>query len=377
MAKDQSNQMPASGESTDRNYVIDHDYRDTRDASSNQFWSWMDIKNSGGIRPSIRSDGDIAFLVLVSAHIKTSDHNPWEDTIDREQGRVLYWGDAKSKESKKRDDWQGNRYLERIWVTVNQRDWSRVPPILHFSKPKKGLVRFSGLCVLEKLEDKWMEDKGRRIRNYRAALSILPVDRISLEWITGLDQGKLNGAPEAWKVYRRSGEYRPLLPYMKKVRDKLDQLPDQDSQEFRILEELSTIDPFKFESLVVRALQATEVRHQIEGTSRTRDGGFDFVGSFLLPPPLGYSIRLKGEVKRYKPDGGGVGPKDVARLVARLQRGEHGIFVTTSYFTLQAQSEVLEDGYPVDLISGSRLISLLTEVGAIQKGRLVSHWLTG
>ena len=31
---------------------------------------------------------------------------------------------------------------------------------------------------------------------------------------------------------------------------------------------------------------------------------------------------------------------DVSRLVARLQRGEYGIFVTTSYYTKAAQEEV-------------------------------------
>ncbi len=84
---------------------------------------------------------------------------------------------------------------------------------------------------------------------------------------------------------------------------------------------------------MVKAFQQTDVAHEIIQTRLSRDGGFDFHGSFRLPPPLSYTIPLKGEVKRYDLDGSGVGPKAVARLVARLQRGEHGVFVTTSHFT--------------------------------------------
>jgi len=48
---------------------------------------------------------------------------------------------------------------------------------------------------------------------------------------------------------------------------------------------------------------------------------------------------------------------------------EYGIFVTTSYFTTQAQREVLSDGYPVHLISGVDLIYMLKSLKKYLKGK--------
>lgn len=77
-------------------------------------------------------------------------------------------------------------------------------------------------------------------------------------------------------------------------------------------------------------------------------------GEFLLPSPFKYPIRFKGEVKRRETS---VGPKEVSRLVARLGRGEYGLFFTTGYYTRAAQEEVINDAYPVRLISGADLYS--------------------
>ena len=360
---------------TTRSYVVDECYRDSRDARSNQFSRWLEVKNSGGIRPRTRNDGTLAALVLVSSHVAVATYNPWEDIVDPLQGRIWYWGDAKADASKGRDDWQGNRYLARIWEDINEGRWSQVPPILHFSKPAKGQVRFTGLCVLTDLRDAWMEDRGKRVRNYYASLDILPVREVPIAWLRGRKHGVEVQVPPEWAVYSMSGKHRRLVVYAKHVRSREEQLPGASSKERALLYELNTLDPFVFERLVVRAFESMEVSHDIQPTRRSRDGGFDFFGSFQLPPPLSYRIPMKGEVKRYEPDGGGVGPKDVARLVARLQRGEHGVFATNSYFTRQAQEEVFEDRYPVELIHGGRLAGLLGKVGAIRGGALDPGWL--
>ena len=68
-------------------------------------------------------------------------------------------------------------------------------------------------------------------------------------------------------------------------------------------------------------------------------------------------IQLKGEVKRYRSDNY-INPVLVSRLVARLERGQYGIFVTTSYFSQQAQEEVYEMKYPVKLIHGKQLMDI-------------------
>ena len=65
----------------------------------------------------------------------------------------------------------------------------------------------------------------------------------------------------------------------------------------------------------------------------------------------------------------------MSRLVARLNRREYGIFVTTSYFTQQAQREVLADGYPVHLISGSDLVLILKHLRLVSGGLINRDWL--
>src|SRR5437773_11273701 len=50
---------------------------------------------------------------------------------------------------------------------------------------------------------------------------------------------------------------------------------------------------------------------------------------------------------------------DLARVVARLQRGWMGVYVTTSVFSEPAQMELAEDRYPLVLVNGKRLVQEL------------------
>ena len=59
--------------------------------------------------------------------------------------------------------------------------------------------------------------------------------------------------------------------------------------------------------------------------------------------------------------------------MARLRRGEYGLFFTTSYYTKQAQEEVIEDGYPVKLFSGIDMYNLFENADMIKNGRLVDN----
>lgn len=354
----------------DRVYRVDTSYDDLRDpGASNEFVRWLKIRSAGGIRDVMTTErhgdvSDIAALVLVSRHVAGSGYNPWEDVIDRQIGRIWYWGDAKANDTKRRDDFGGNRRLVTIWEAINAGTWDLVPPILHFSKYRKGEVHFNGLCVLANLEEAWFEDDGRRVRNYRAVLDVLPVQDVPLIWI--LDRRSRRASdrvPDAWKQYAANGRYAPLRAWVDRVRTAEAQLPSRESSAWSRLEALSRIPPSEFEQRIVSLLRRLPVAHSIEGTRAVRDGGFDFFGSFRMPPPLSYVVPLKGEVKRYRPDGGGVGPIDVARLVARLQRGEHGVFVTTSYYTKQCQEEVFADRYPVELIAGGQLVGMFAQAG--------------
>ena len=142
-----------------------------------------------------------------------------------------------------------------------------------------------------------------------------------------------------------------------------------------MLGQLAALTPTGFEAAVVSLLsELEEVRHNITRTRPTADGGFDFFGTFALPPPIQYEIPFRGEAKKYARTTA-VGPKDVSRLVARLSRGQYGIFVTTSYFTKQTQEEVLEDRYPTTLVAGADLVRIMRELRVASGDEIRQTWL--
>jgi restriction endonuclease Mrr len=151
-------------------------------------------------------------------------------------------------------------------------------------------------------------------------------------------------------------------------------LPDEQSDAAKVLNQLVSLKPAVFEGAVVSLFEQVDVVHLVTQTRLTADGGFDFEGSFKLPPPLEYSIDFRGEVKRYARRSG-VRPKDVSRLVARLGRGQYGLFVTTSFFTSQAQAEVLEDRYPARLFAGSDVVRFMRELRIVSKDQISPKWL--
>ena len=146
-------------------YELDKCYVDRGGSSfpDDEFLRWINIdksgmRNSPGIRPlkyvhRISKDGLPAYLILVT-HDKSSSAalNPWEDIVDLLNAQILYWGDSKVHEHKRLDDFQGNAVLRRIYDCMLEGGREAIPPILHFSKPKVGIVRFNGLCVLDQLD---------------------------------------------------------------------------------------------------------------------------------------------------------------------------------------------------------------------------------
>jgi hypothetical protein len=383
-------------------YRVGHSYRDlTKRVPEDEFINWLDtngntIGTTGGIRPKKflsealhLSLGEVdipSSLILTTSNISQQYHNPWEDSVDYNSGNIIYWGDAKydsENRSKKHLEFKGNKILHKIHELILLNKRHLIPPILHFSRNKKGWVQFNGLCVLDSLETAWFEDKGRPIINFRCHLSLLDLEELPLPWIherASSDNLELidQNAPLVWKGYIR-GHTKKLFAWMGKVRSTAEQLPDAKSDDSRVLSQIYNLSPSQFEGFCSKLFQEiaihTKLQHQIRETRHVRDGGFDFYGRFIFPEPLSYEIEFKGEAKKYSPDHG-VGPKDVSRLVARLQRGEYGIFVTTSFYTQEAQKEVCVDQYPIRLFSGTDIINFLKVLGKIRdKTYLDPAWL--
>jgi hypothetical protein len=188
-------------------------------------------------------------------------------------------------------------------------------------------------------------------------------------------RGALVGVgPRSWQRYQ-DGVIDRLRVWAPSVRSQASQLPAVGTGDAQVLAQLVALSPVGFEAAVVSLLnELEEVRHNITRTRPTADGGFDFFGSFTLPPPIPYEIPFRGEAKKYARTTA-VGPKDVSRLVARLSRGQYGIFVTTSYFTKQTQEEVLEDRYPTTLVAGADLVRIMRELRIARSNEIRPTWL--
>lgn len=370
-------------------YKVGHEYIDKGGSSNemDQFLRWINIDNSGmrnadGIRAvnyvAKNSDALPAYIILVSHEVKRIG-NPWEDIVDFNSATIYYWGDAKLNEQKRYDEFRGNKRMLQVWEKILEGKLQEIPPILHFSKPKRGVVKFNGLCILHDLQLTWYEQEGIPVKNYRFELKILDQDIVKIAWLhsraTNSDFSLLNtDAPAVWAEYLK-GNVRKMDIWAKIIQSKEEQLPPSESKDSEVLQELHDLSPIEFEAIVVELFKnLPHVSHKITRTRATKDGGFDFYGQFVIPYPINYEIDFLGEAKKFSraiP----VQPKHVSRLVARLDRGQFGIFVTTSYYTKQTQEEVLHDNYPIKLFSGKDLVRMLHELRLVDNNRIKETWL--
>jgi len=355
-------------------FEVGKEYRDAKrkDDSEDQFLSWVNLPgsgltNAGGIRalkspnPSREEQIDGVFLLTHSG--KTNTPKPWDDIVDQHNGVIYYWGDSVADPDKSLDDFKGNKILKAL--DENLRNGSTQPSfILHFTK-RTGYNRFNGLCILEKLDVEWFMDGDIPVRNYRETLRILNAPLVAIDWLTNwrkheeLDS-RLDKSPLAWREYVSRNAHSYLTAWNDSILTKEDQLPLTNSPEWMALERLNEINPYVFEQIIVDLFLEVggTLFKNLEKTKDSGDGGFDFIGSMMIDEPFRFEIKLKGEVKRYA-SSNYINPVQLSRLVARLDRGEYGIYVTTSFFSKQAQEEVHELRYPLKLIHGRQLMTII------------------
>ncbi len=342
-----------------------------------------------------------------------TEQTPWHDVFDMDNGHVRYFGDHKAGLSMAPGTTTGNATLLDAFDGHQGRTpeaRAAATPLLLFRSVSrngqpKGHVEFCGLGVIERTERlvQWGGSDHTTFVNYVYDIALLDLavegDEVAWEWIearrdeTVTDAEAVQLAPTAWREWVKHGI--SALPRLRrrvaraKVSKVRDQRPKPGSSEHADLELIyKHFDGRKhdFEALA-SAVAARVLRGSghsyVEGwlTRRSGDGGADFVGRIDLGSGLaGTNLVVLGQAKCVKLDTL-VTAEQIARVVARLRRGWIGVYVTTGAYSEPAQTEMVEDQYPIVLINGSELVRELRAMARDDHGgdltACIEHILAG
>jgi hypothetical protein len=331
--------------------------------------------SSGPRRPAI--------LISSSPHKVGSAETPWHDIFDIDNGRIRYFGDAKTPGEDPKDR-PGNKALLSAFSNhsaIEPEERKNATPLLFFRRTsvngvRKGYLSFQGFGVIERVSliSQFDARSQTSFTNYVydfAVLSLVEENEIfDWAWINARrnpsisDDQCLKLAPKSWKRWIEGGT--SALSVNRRQVSKLlvtktrDQLPPAGSKFDKILREIYhyyDTKKHRFEGLayaITRHLLSRNGGQFVEGwiTPSGGDGGADFIGRLDIGSGFGAVRQIVYGQAKCVGISSGVDGKDIARTVARLKRGWFGVFVTTSYFSEPVQREVIEDEYPVLLVSG-------------------------
>lgn len=333
----------------------------------------------------------IPVIIISSTPRKAgSEETPWRDRYDPDHGYVIYYGDNKEPGGDPAGKGRNNKALIELLQYYQCDDKEaraeHCVPVVFFEKVSyegrpKGNAVFQGFGIVESAELVTQYNKDHEyFANYRFNFCVLSLAKenelFDWQWISDrCDPNKrmeetLDHAPESWKRFLAKGfEELHLLRRSVAGRGlvkKQDQLPGSNALLQQIYDYYTnTAHKHDFEYLAMEVTVKT-VEETCEKckpgwiTKQSADGGIDFV----LRADLGrealssVNIIILGQAKCEKlttPTNG----LHIARTVARLKRGWVGAYVTTSYFSDAVQKEVKEDGYPIMLINGQKIASIV------------------
>ena len=344
-----------------------------------------------------------AILIASKPHQAGSDWTPWHDELDAERGHIRYYGDNKADTGVDAFGTVGNRsVLEQFLfhLGATRSDRLLAAPLLFFESlvhegKSKGFWRFLGIGLVERAELVTQIDRHNRpFVNYVFDCFLVDLSAEDLgfawEWIaarrdpTKSLEDALALAPAAW---RRWVEQGPLVK--EQVRQRMnrgttlgaaDQRPDAGTPAADALEHVvahyKRLGPYagvgehRFEGLaseIAGSVLRSSGQYQPGWiTKRAGDGGIDFVSRLDLGSgSSSLKLVVLGQAKCVS----GATPQsglDLARTVARLDRGWVGAFVTTGYFSDQAQREVVADRFPLLMLNGRHVGETVVKESALR-----------
>ncbi|MFI1563893.1 restriction endonuclease [Streptomyces sp. NPDC020490] len=354
-----------------------------------------------------------AILIRSSPWKAGTEQTPWHDVFDMDNGHVRYFGDHKAGLRAAPGTTTGNAALLEAFTSHQghtPEERAAATPLLLFravsrnGKPK-GHVEFCGLGVIERAERlvQWGGREHTTFVNYVYDIALIDLtaehDEVAWEWIHARRDKDLTSAqalalaPRAWREWVKHGD--SALPRLRrrvarakvtKVRDQRPQTGSTDATDLELVYKYFDGRKHDFEALA-SAVAARVLRGSghsyLEGwlTRRSGDGGADFVGRLDLGSGLaGTSLVVLGQAKCVRPDTL-ITAEQIARVVARLRRGWIGVYVTTGAYSESAQTEMVEDQYPVVLINGLDLVRELQNIARDNHGgdltACIEHVLSG
>lgn len=338
------------------------------------------------IAPSQKGARRPAILISSSPHRVGSAETPWQDVFDVDNGHIRYFGDAKIPGADPSLS-PGNKALllaHMVHSAIDPAERQSAVPIVFFQRTSvggktKGFLRFQGFGVIERTERITQFDTRRNasFTNYVYDFAVLSMARenevFDWNWINcrrdpnATDAECLKLAPASWKAWLKAGESALARERRRAAKlsvvDPKNQLPEPGSKTDKALQQIYAYydkRKHRFEGLayaVAKRLLGASHGHFVDGwiTPLGSDGGADFIARLDIGQGFGALRQIVyGQAKCEAPSGC-VNGKDIARTVARLKRGWFGVFVTTSSFSRAVQLEIIEDEYPLLLISGGQV----------------------
>lgn len=408
--------LNVSGQSTGRNLELGEVYRfgDSRTCRPDLefvggeknwfFYTDSPSESDRGLRPQagiwnpkkIKVDGEESIPLIIcssSPHQAGTYETPWSDVLRPDDGFVTYYGDNKNSSNRDAAGVRGNKLMieaMRQHHSSNRGTRAASPPILVISSRGRsgatsGYKTVEGIAVVRKadLVLQRSETTGEAFQNFRFDLVVLDLkddfDVISVDWLNARRDPSVTAAaalklaPLAWQKFVERGmdsietlQRRVLRNF---VREESLQKPPRGS----LLEDIlvSTVDFFAdskhdFESVAARVVERVFLDQGLNYrtgwiTAKSGDGGYDFVGCIDLDRNGGFPSSRQVVLGQAKCEKSPTNGRDIARLAARLRRGWQGAYVTTSTFTRSVQQEVLADKFPILLIPGSRVASIVKD----------------
>jgi hypothetical protein len=239
---------------------------------------------------------------------------------------------------------------------------------------------FAGVSATDDLVAIWKTSGDERFQNYRSLLTILNAPVVERAWLSDVLAGSplSSNCPEAFREWVTSGRYRALEAERSvQWRTKREQLPatDEDRDILRVVYAYFQERPTEFErcAAYLARLMAPNIV-SIDVTRPWMDGGRDAVGQYRIGTDAdAIKVEFALEAKCFDIRNG-VGVKATSRLISRLRFRQFGIFVTTSFLDHRAYEEIRLDGHPVVVMSGSDIVTLLTQRG-LTSTDAVQAWL--